>query len=49
MAKKKTKTQRIQAYVTDETKEALVKLAKEQDRSESYVAGNILNKGVKKC
>lgn len=48
MEKKSRKSNRVQAYVTDDTKKALKKLAEEQDRSESYVAGNILNKGVKK-
>lgn len=48
MKEKGVKTHRVQAYVTKDTKEALIKIAKEQDRSESYVAGNILNKGVKK-
>jgi predicted transcriptional regulator len=48
MEKKPKKVHRVQAYVTEDTKKALEQLAKEQDRSESYVAGNILNKGVKK-
>lgn len=48
MEKKRDKSHRVQAYVTKDTKEAIKKLAEEQDRSESYVAGNILNKGVKK-
>lgn len=48
MNKKRVKSSRIQAYVTDDTKAAIKKIAEEQDRSESYVAGNILNKGVKK-
>lgn len=45
---KGNKTCKVQAYVTPDTKEAIKKIAKEQERSESYVAGNILNKGVKK-
>lgn len=48
MEKKSKKTHRVQAYVTEDTKKALTQIAKEQERSESYVAGNILNKGVKK-
>ncbi len=48
MEKKREKSYRVQAYVTKDTKEAIKEIAKEQDRSESYVAGNILNKGVKK-
>ena len=48
MKEKTKKVHRVQAYVTEDTKKALQKLAEEQDRSESYVAGNILNKGVKK-
>ena len=46
--KKPKKICRVQAYVTEDTKAAIIKLAEEQERSESYVAGNILNKGVKK-
>lgn len=48
MEKKREKSHRVQAYVTKDTKEALKKIAEEQDRSESYVAGNMLNKAVKK-
>lgn len=39
---------KIQAYVSDETKQAIAKMAKEQDRSESYVVGNILDKMLAK-
>ncbi len=45
---KKAKLYRVQAYVTTETKKALEKIALEEDRSESYVAGKILNDYFKK-
>lgn len=36
----------VQAYVTAPTKEAIVKMAQEQDRSESYIAGKILDTAI---
>lgn len=41
------KDNKIQAYVTEETKKAINKMAEEQERSESYVAGKILDNAVK--
>lgn len=41
------KTEKIQAYVEPETKKAIQEMAKKQERSESYVAGKILDERVK--
>lgn len=41
------KDNKVQAYVTEETKKAINKMAEDQERSESYVAGKILNEAVK--
>lgn len=40
------KSEKIQAYVTPDTKEAIVKKAKDQERSESYVAGKLLDMAI---
>lgn len=40
------KEKRVTAHVTEQTKKAIVKLAKEQDRSESYIAGKILDSAI---
>lgn len=37
------KRERLQAYVKVETKEAIVKAAKEKEVSESHIAGKILD------
>lgn len=40
------KTKRITAHVTEPTKKAIVKMAEEQDRSESYIAGKLLDTAI---
>lgn len=36
----------VQGYVKTETKDKIVKLAKDQERSESYIVGNILDQAL---
>lgn len=40
---KAAKLHRIQVYVTSETKKLILKMAEKQDRSESYIASEMLN------
>ncbi len=40
------KEKRVTAHVTKPTKQAIIKMAKEQDRSESYIAGKLLDTAV---
>lgn len=42
----KEKQIKIQAYVKPATKDKIVKLAENQDRSESYIVGNILDQAL---
>ena len=42
------KAERIQAYVKKETKEAIINMALEEGRSESNMAGKILDEAIVK-
>ena len=40
------KSEKIQAYITIETKKAIVKKAKKEERSVSFIAGKLLDKVI---
>lgn len=40
------KSEKVQAYVTIETKKAIINKAKDQERSESYIAGKLLDRAI---